>query len=122
MYPKANPVADVVGDPGTTQRVVLTDSPATLAQLGVVLADSNDEIAWGAVVSLGTDVSGNSYAARFACNVDPTQGDGGLGHDLESDDNIMRIINPTWLANARWISAVNGQAAVLNVTPEFLRW
>ncbi len=67
-------------------------------------------------VALYITVDSNDVRIRYVDN--PTQGDGALGHKIVKDTSY-RVVGTENISNFKFISAANGSAGILQVTPEY---
>lgn len=101
----------IEGKPGTTTRVAASDSAQTLAD--AIVYDSNGNARSWALVT----VEDNNI--RYAWATNPTNANGtsaDTGHLLQTGTSL-KLGSPEELADFRFINAVAGSDAVLQVTP-----
>jgi hypothetical protein len=103
-------VFETMGTMGTTTRIASTDTAAGIT--AGLLSDASSRRACAAVISIDT------ASIRVAFNATPTQGASGIGHTLFSGDS-WRIVGRENLENLLFISAANGVAGGLQITPEY---
>lgn len=104
-----NKVMPVHGNPSTTITMTASDVVQSIAAANLTNADSKAAIS--ALITCET------YNIRFTCSAtNPTQA--GLGHLLLANQSL-KISNPSALRNFKFINAVNGSNAILQISIEF---
>jgi hypothetical protein len=106
------PSFNIMGFPGTMQKVTSTDAAQGLASTLVVRADRQPAIA------VAITVETNAIRVTWDGTTPTTSTGTATGHVLAAGQSL-RLENSAAIGNFRFVSATSGSHGILHITPEY---
>jgi len=107
-----NACFNIMGNPGTMQKVTSTDAAQGLAATLVVRTDRQPAIA------VAITVETNDVRVAWDGTVPTTSTSTAVGHVLAAGQSL-RLEHPSSIGNFRFCSKTSGSHGVLHITPEY---